>query len=300
MAPTREYVFARPDTQPDKDRREPYVADDALVQAVNLAIYLGRPLLLEGEAGCGKSRLAYVVADQLGLDLFRWDVRSTSRAREGLYTYDAVLRLHDVQTTHLSGGRSATRDPQEPKDYRTFGALGNALRQTGKPAVVLIDEVDKADVDFPNDLLTVIDDEWAFEIPETEEQIKAEPDYRPIVIITSNKEKGNLPAPFLRRCVYHYITFPSETDLRRIVAAHIPPDETFTDTMLHDATTTFTRLRSEEAGLFKKPGISEFLDWIKALRRFPAAGDLAASTQLPHSGLLLKQRRDWLKYVGKS
>src|SRR5512147_2490354 len=145
---------------------EPYIAADELVTAVNLAIHLRRPLLLEGDAGCGKSRLARHVAYQLGLPLYEWFVRSTSRAQEGLYTYDAILRLHDVHLrqsqSHSAGsaetvaaGPARRRNPEQPMDYVTFGALGKAFRLQDCPAVVLIDEIDKADIDFPNDLLTV-------------------------------------------------------------------------------------------------------------------------------------------------
>jgi hypothetical protein len=177
---------------------EPYIAGDDLIQAVNLAIFLHRPLLLEGEAGCGKSMLARAVAYDLGLPFYRWDVRSTSKAQEGLYTYDAVLRLHDVQTAKLDADRPVAadrprRDPSDPTHYRSFGALGKAFALTTCPAVVLIDEIDKADVDFPNDLLGVLDEPWRFTIHETGETITAT--HYPIIIVTSNKEKGNCPPP---------------------------------------------------------------------------------------------------------
>ncbi len=140
---------------------EPYLAAPELVRAVNLAIYLGRPLLLEGEAGCGKTRLAHAVAYELGLPFYRWDVRSTSKAQEGLYTYDAIRRLHDAQIQRLletSSAAGTTDDPTRPHDYVRLGPLGQAFTLKDRPAVVLIDEIDKADIDFPNDLLTVLDE----------------------------------------------------------------------------------------------------------------------------------------------
>jgi MoxR-like ATPase len=281
---------------------EPYVASADLVRAVNLAIYLNRPLLLEGEAGCGKTRLARAVAYELGLPFYPWYVRSNSKAQDGLYSYDAILRLHDVHTrpagpTDRAPGR---RDPDNPVDYRRLGALGRAFSLAEGPAVVLIDEIDKADVDFPNDLLTVLDDPWAFEIPETGERIAAR--FKPIVIITSNKEKGNLPAPFLRRCVYFFIEFPdSEAQLNAIVDSHYqrrsgaPPEAELTATAIR----RFLALRKEGA-LYKRPGTSEFLDWLEALRSFshPTIGrePLTADGPLPYRELLFKLRADWQRY----
>lgn len=308
---TLDYHFTgdlKPPQHPHPDapsRPEPYVASKDLVDAVNLAIYLRRPLLLEGEAGCGKTRLAHAVAYELGLPFYRWDVRSTSKAQEGLYTYDAILRLHDVQTTKLEEARrkkstdspSAPRDPSNPTDYRKLGPLGKAFDLRECPAVVLIDEIDKADIDFPNDLLAVLDEPWEFTILETgEPPIKAA--HKPIVIITSNKEKGNLPAPFLRRCVYFFIEFPnSEELLRQIVDAHykeqrvpLPPDE-----LVNTAANRFLATR-HESGLFKKPGTSEFLDWLEALRRFKPA-PLQADTPLPFPSLLFKLQADWKRYA---
>jgi MoxR-like ATPase len=180
--------FILPDNQrppqgrhPDAPKTpEPYVATEELVTAVNLAIYLRRPLLLEGDAGCGKSRLARHVAHELGLPLYEWFVRSTSRAQDGLYTYDSILRLHDVHLRQFEArpapradaqpARTAKgRDPEQPMDYVAFGPLGKAFRLRECPAVVLIDEIDKADIDFPNDLLTVLDKPWKFDIREADE-----------------------------------------------------------------------------------------------------------------------------------
>ena len=287
---------------------EPYIAGDDLIQAVNLAIFLHRPLLLEGEAGCGKSMLARAVAYELGLPFYRWDVRSTSKAQEGLYTYDAVLRLHDVQTAKLDAGPPVAadrprRDPSNPTHYRTFGALGNAFALTECPAVVLIDEIDKADVDFPNDLLGVLDEPWEFEIPETGEPIRAI--HYPIVLVTSNKEKGNLPAPFLRRCLYHFIEFPGQPEqLQRIVDIHYhvkqlsPPAEA----LVQAASTRFLALR-QQGRLHKPPGTSEFLDWLGALHSFGQSAPMAADAlrdeckALPFPELLFKLRIDWQNYA---
>lgn len=308
-----------PNPHPDAPQYpEPYVVSPGLKKAVNLAIYLRRPLLLEGDAGCGKTRLASAVAYELGLPLYRWDVRSTTKALDGLYEYDAILRLHDVQTQKVES--QAARNPSNPQDYRKFGALGKAFQLTECPAVVLIDEIDKADLDFPNDLLTVLDEPWEFTIKETGETIKAtypsreinpenhnpenhHIDCRPIVIITSNKEKGNLPAPFLRRCLYHYVDFPNDENLLKdIVSKHYkikqekPPASDLVQTAIDRFLTIWN-----EGGLFKKPGTSEFLDWLKALHQFGtepySAAQLAEEKLLPYRELLFKLQQDWKKYA---
>lgn len=294
-------------------RPEPYVVSEALKKAVNLAIYLRRPLLLEGDAGCGKTRLAYSVAYELGLPLYRWDVRSSTKAQDGLYEYDAILRLHDVEVQKVQGippnqptGDDADdetsptyRNPGNPKHYRQFGPLGKAFRLRDRPAVVLIDEIDKADLDFPNDLLTVLDAPWEFTIRETGETITADAQHRPIVIITSNKEKGNLPAPFLRRCLYRYLDFPNDPDqLKTIVDRHYeiqqaspPPPE-----LTAEAVDTFLSERRDRSW-FKPPGTSELLDWLKALHQFEpqpySAAQLKADTILPYRELLFKRQDDW-------
>lgn len=312
----RKYTFygdstRRPDqTHPDTPQEpEPYIASAELIQAVNLAIALERPLLLEGEAGCGKTRLAHAVGYELGLPFYRWDVRSTSKAREGLYNYDSILRLHDVQVSQFEaeqGSRpTATadtlRDPRDPKNYRTFGPLGKAFILQDCPAVVLIDEIDKADIDFPNDLLAVLDEPWEFSIPETGETLKAS--HKPIVIITSNKEKGNLPAPFLRRCLYHFVEFPDEKRLKAIVAMHyrLKDSESPAAKLVTAAIERFQQLRNE-GGLHKNPGTSEFLDWIGALQQFSSTpyepSQLAdPSAGPPYPELLFKLRADWQRHV---
>ncbi|MFX0196431.1 MAG: AAA family ATPase [Candidatus Hodarchaeota archaeon] len=292
---------------------EPYIASPELIQAVNLSIYVGRPLLLEGEAGCGKTRLARAVAYELGLPFYPWYVRSTSKAQEGLYTYDAILRLHDVQTQHIESiqhtnssdsrkQRSKGRDPRKPTDYRKLGPLGKAFELRDFPAVVLIDEIDKADIDFPNDLLSVLDDPWEFEILETGEVISASEDCKPIVIITSNKEKGNLPAPFLRRCIYHFITFPDEEQLKSIIDIHykmrgLKPSA---PKLVEAAIQRFIDMRNK-GDLHKQPGTSEFLDWVEALENFESvpykSDSLAKAKTIPYPGLLLKLRSDFQNYT---
>ncbi|MFB2934942.1 AAA family ATPase [Aerosakkonemataceae cyanobacterium BLCC-F154] len=306
-------------SHPDSPQKlEPYIADRELIQAVNLAIYLRRPLLLEGEAGCGKTRLAAAVAYELGLPFYRWDVRSTSKAKEGLYTYDAILRLHDVQAQKVDS--KLNRDPSNPTCYRQFGALGRAFCLKDCPAIVLIDEIDKADLDFPNDLLAVLDEPWAFEIPETGEigdnKIKAT--HEPIIIITSNKEKGNLPAPFLRRCVYYFIKFPGDSErLREIVEAHYqaqaedssqetsdePVATKPSSELIESASERFLAIRKAK-GLFREPGTSEFLDWLNALQSFDSQpyshSKLKTINPLPYRELLFKQSADWEKYASAS
>ena len=285
---------------------EPYVISDALKKAVNLAVFLRRPLLLEGDAGCGKTRLAYSVAYELGLPLYRWDIRSSTRAQDGLYEYDAILRLHDVevqknQRGDSSGGgnSSIARNPGDPKDYRTFGPLGKAFQLRDRAAVVLIDEIDKADLDFPNDLLTVLDEPWEFTIRETGETITAHRDYIPIVMITSNREKTNLPAPFLRRCLYRFLDFPNDSgQLKTIVERHYqiraetpPPDA------LKDKAVDKFLAERQEHNWFKPPGTSEFLDWLKALHEFESEpydpAQLTQESQLPYPELLIKRQDDW-------
>jgi MoxR-like ATPase len=297
---------------------EPYVPTPEIVRAVNLAMYLQRPLLLEGEAGSGKTRLAYAVAYELGLPLYTWPVRSSSKAQDGLYSYDVIHRLYDAYTRQVEvaypdqpsvakpSDRSALtpaqpRDPRRRQDYRTFGAVGKAFSEHDWTSIILIDEIDKADLDFPNDLLTVLDEPWAFDIPETGEHIIASSEHRPLVIITSNKEKGNLPVPFLRRCVYHYVEFPDEERLQQIVASHHemskmePPAEDLTTSAIG----RFLRVRADPS-LFKRPGTSEFLDWYTALIAFGnrkvTSDQLLDSYPIPFPELLFKLPSDWRRY----
>jgi MoxR-like ATPase len=286
---------------------EPYIADSGLIEAVNLAIFLQRPLLIEGEAGCGKTRLAVAIAYELGLPFYRWDIRSTTKVQEGLYEYDAILRLHDVQTQNLTPSihpkTGKPRNPQEPKDYRELGSLGKAFQSHELPAVLLIDEIDKADVDFPNDLLSILEKPWKFFIRETGEEIKANPEKLPIIIITSNKEKGSLPTPFLRRCLYHYVRFPHQPEeLQKIVDAHYAQKQKIDQPTIRkldleqEAIAKFLKIR-EDKSLFKLPGTSEFLDWLAALHHFTSEpyplDQLQQKKTIPYRDLLFKLKQDW-------
>ena len=256
-----------------------YVATDDLRVAVNAAIALERPLLVKGEPGTGKTELARQIAGALGLPLLEWAVKSTTRAQQGLYEYDAVSRLRDSQL-----GEARVHDV---RNYLKRGKLWDAFTADGK-VVLLIDEVDKADIEFPNDLLQELD-RMEFHVYETGETICAR--HRPIVIITSNNEK-ELPDAFLRRCFFHYISFPDADTLAQIVQVHFPDVK---QTLLRAALTQFYALR-ETPGLKKKPSTSEALDWIRLLMAEDLdAGDLRgdARTALPRlHGALLKNEQD--------
>ncbi len=225
-----------------------YVATDDLTLAVNAAITLARPLLIKGEPGTGKTRLAEEVAASLGLPLFEWHVKSTTKAQQGLYEYDAVSRLRDSQL-----GDPRVKDIG---NYIVKGTLWQAF-ESDTPVVLLIDEVDKADIEFPNDLLREID-RMEFFVYETRELIRAR--HRPIVFITSNNEK-ELPDAFLRRCFFHYIRFPDKETMEQIVAVHFP---NLKKNLLSEALDVFFELR-QVPGLKKKPSTSELLDWLKLL-----------------------------------
>ena len=225
-----------------------YVAGDDLTIAVNAAITLERPLLVKGEPGTGKTELARQVADALGLRLIEWNIKSTTRAQQGLYEYDAVSRLRDSQL-----GDERVHDVS---NYIRRGKLWEAFTSSEK-VVLLIDEIDKADIEFPNDLLQELDRN-EFHVYETDETIRAS--VRPIVIITSNNEK-ELPDAFLRRCFFHYIQFPDRETMQRIVDVHFPGIK---PRLVREALTTFYEVR-EQGGLKKKPSTSEALDWIRLL-----------------------------------
>ena len=225
-----------------------YIATDDLTMAVNAAVTLERPLLVKGEPGTGKTELARQVADALGLDIIEWNVKSTTRAQQGLYEYDAVSRLRDSQL-----GDDRVHDV---RNYIRKGKLWQAF-EADRKLVLLIDEVDKADIEFPNDLLQELD-RMEFFVYETGETIRAR--HRPIVIITSNNEK-ELPDAFLRRCFFHFIRFPDAETLSRIVKVHHPGIK---ESLLSTALTQFFELR-ETPGLKKKPSTSEMLDWLKLL-----------------------------------
>ena len=227
---------------------ESYVATEDLAVAVNAAIALERPLLVKGEPGTGKTELARQVAQSLGLPMIEWHVKSTTRAQQGLYEYDAVSRLRDSQL-----GDERVHDIA---NYIRRGKLWDAFAAPGK-VVLLIDEVDKADIEFPNDLLQELD-RMEFHVYETGQTVRAQ--HRPIVIITSNNEK-ELPDAFLRRCFFHYIRFPDADTLRRIIEVHHPGIK---DALLSTALTQFFEIR-EQPGLKKKPSTSEVLDWLKLI-----------------------------------
>ncbi|MCV6594607.1 MAG: MoxR family ATPase [Silicimonas sp.] len=258
---------------------EGYIASDDLAVAVNAAILLERPLLVKGEPGTGKTELARQVSESLGLRMIEWNVKSTTRAAQGLYEYDAVSRLRDSQ---LGDGKV-----EDIKAYIKPGKLWEAF-EAEERVVLLIDEIDKADIEFPNDLLQELD-RMEFHVYETGETIRAK--HRPIVIITSNNEK-ELPDAFLRRCFFHYIQFPDMEVLKAIVGVHFPGIK---DRLLTTALTQFFEVR-ETPGLKKKPSTSEVLDWLKLiLAEDLDPEDLArdAKDALPKlHGALLKNEQD--------
>lgn len=282
----------RGDRDPDTGRLlVPYLADEALVEAVNLAIFLERPLLLKGEPGCGKTQLAWAVKYELGLPLEEWYIKSTSRARDGLYTYDAVGRLRDAQLANQNIDPDAVYRAKNPAAYIREGALGQAFRNSQR-TIVLIDEIDKADIDFPNDLLLELE-EQRFKIDETGEMVEAQAP--PIVFITSNDEK-DLPDAFLRRCLFHYIEFPDGDRLVQIIQA-IYPDAA--PELVNRAVQRFLELRQmmrDEAG--KKVSTSELLDWFRVLQRHPTDEALAKlDGKIPFTGVLLKNWEQHLRYL---
>lgn len=257
-----------------------YVTSEPLRNAVNVSIALGRPLLIRGEPGTGKTLLAHSIAKGLEKTLVTWNIKSTTKAHDGLYIYDTVQRLND--------SRFSDKDVSKITNYIHLGKLGQAFT-TSERVVLLIDEIDKADIEFPNDLLNEID-EMRFYIPETDTTVAAK--NRPITIITSNAEK-ELPDAFLRRCIFHYIEFPDQELMSKIVHVHFPDIE---ENLLREVVKAFYNLRKID-DIRKKPSTSELIDWLKALI---AAGIpyQNITRDLPFVGTLLKKENDY-NYLAK-
>ena len=253
---------------------ETYLTNEGLRSAVDFALALQRPLLVKGEPGTGKTLLAEAISKGLGYELLTWHVKSTSKAQDGLYVYDAVQRLHD--------SRFNDKDVRDIRQYLKLGPLGQSFKATERK-VLLIDEIDKADLEFPNDLLHELD-RMRFRIVETDEEVVAQ--QRPVVVITSNNEK-DLPDAFLRRCVFHFIEFPDLDLMKRIVGVHHPRLD---ERLVEQALSIFYELRSFTR-LRKRPSTSELIDWLGALK---ASGitNLKLDQQLPFVGALLKREQD--------
>lgn len=262
-----------------------YIVSDDLKNSVNIAITLQKPLLIKGEPGTGKTMLAESIAKSMGKNLIIWNIKSTTEAKEGLYVYDAVQRLYDSQF-----GENNVADI---KRYIKLGKIGEAFT-SDEQVILLIDEIDKADLEFPNDLLWELD-RMSFYIPETKETISSK--HRPIVIITSNAEK-ELPDAFLRRCIFHYIEFPSPEEMEKIVKVHHKDVES---KLLHQAMEAFYSIR-ELPDINKKPSTSELIDWIQALVTGGISPDKIKS-EIPFMGVLLKKNEDFdilLKNIGRT
>jgi MoxR-like ATPase len=254
-----------------------YILSDSLKEIVNAAIVLQRPLLLKGEPGTGKTQLAQVIAEDLKLPLIRWNIKSTSKATEGLYVYDTVQRLND--------SRFNDKNVADIRQYIKFGKLGEALR-ADEQVILLIDEIDKADLEFPNDLLFELD-QMSFDVVETGDHYKAK--HRPIVVITSNSEK-ELPDAFLRRCLFHYIEFPDPAMMEKIAKVHFP---NLRHNLISQIVARFFLIRQRHE-LKKKPSTSELLDWIQAILAGGITED-ELKKRFPYIGVLLKTEDDVAK-----
>lgn len=260
--------------------KEGYVLSRELEEAVLISEITGRPLLLKGEPGTGKTLLAEYISKNRNLPLYRWHIKSTSLAKEGLYYYDAVTRLND------SRFGDGSRDVSNIEHYIKMGPLGLAFESKEK-SIVLIDEIDKADIEFPNDLLLELD-RMEFFVSETNRLVKAS--IRPIVIITSNNEK-ELPDAFLRRCIFHYIEFPNKEMMTKIIYSHFPDLDS---ELLNTSIKTFYKLR-QIADLKKKPSTSEFLDWLQILLHQGAS--LKSMQRIPYIGSLIKNEEDLFQFA---
>lgn len=253
---------------------EHYVVSEELMRSVNIAVALQKPLLIKGEPGTGKTMLAQAISEAFEKRLITWSIKSTTKAQDGLYVYDTVQRLYDSQF--------GTDGVADIKRYIKLGKLGEAFASE-EQVILLIDEVDKADLEFPNDLLWELD-RMEFYIPETKETVKAK--QRPVVIITSNAEK-ELPDAFLRRCIFHYIAFPDKEMMTKIISAHFAHVD---DKLLAQVLETFYAIRGLR-GIQKKPSTSEVLDWIQALQIGGVDPD-KIKKELPFAGVLLKKNED--------
>lgn len=255
-------------------RTQEYVASEQLLSAVNVAIALQKPLLIKGEPGTGKTMLAEAVAKSLGKKLIIWNIKSTTKAQDGLYMYDTIQRLYD--------GQFGENDVHDISQYIKLGKLGEAF-DSDEQVILLIDEIDKADLEFPNDLLWELD-QMEFYIHETKRTVKAK--QRPIVIITSNAEK-ELPDAFLRRCIFHYIDFPDKALMEEIVKVHFPNVD---DALLKNAMDVFYEIRSFR-DIRKKPSTSELIDWVNALQIGGIPVD-KIKKELPFIGVVVKKDED--------
>ena len=256
-----------------------YIASKPLMEIVNVAVALGKPLVVKGEPGTGKTLLAHSITTALNKKLLVWNIKSTTKAKDGLYIYDTVQRLNDA--------RFKDKDISDIRQYIKMGKLGQSFK-SDEQVILLIDEIDKADVEFPNDLLNELD-EMSFHIHELDEEVRAK--HRPIVIITSNSEK-ELPDAFLRRCIFYYIEFPDTEMMEKIVKVHYPDIE---NKMVKEALKRFYWIREME-GLRKKPSTSELIDWIKALM-LGGVNVEKFTSEIPFLGTLLKTEQDTERFA---